>query len=151
MSWAGAGGPPRPGPSFFHMMGRGPARPFNFSEDGPRPGPAHHIFKSHGPAGPGTSIFQFSRPGLARPMTLAVRSMRHGLYTGRPMCCPVLKGARKCADLFFSYYFWYLFFVYVFLRDSVDQLLTAHEVHIPHYPHNSSPLTARSDGFRPEW
>ena len=30
-----------PGPSNFQRMGRGPARPINFSEDGPRLGPAH--------------------------------------------------------------------------------------------------------------
>ena len=107
MSWADAGGPARgwagpgrtvgPDPSIFDMMGRGRVRPINFSEDGSRPSPAHHIFKN-------------SRPGPAHHM--AARPMKHGLYMGRPdnyegrpvdlgrpMCCPVLKGACGYADV----------------------------------------------------
>ena len=53
----------RPAPSIPDMMGCGPARPINFSEDGPRPGPAHHNFKN---SRPGPSYFQKSRPGPAR-------------------------------------------------------------------------------------
>ena len=35
-------GPARPGPSFFHVVGRGLARPTSsLFFDGPRPGPAH--------------------------------------------------------------------------------------------------------------
>ena len=77
--WAAA----RPGPSNFHMMGRGgPARPIKFSEHGPRPGSAHHIFKfsRSGPARPinfqksrarpGPLHFQKSRPGSARSVTV---------------------------------------------------------------------------------
>ena len=66
---------------------------------------------------------QMDRPGPARPMTLAARPMRLGLYTGWPansvgrpvdltgrvtgrsMCCPVLKGEGICADVhIFSLY-----------------------------------------------
>ena len=70
----------RPGPSKFHSMGRGLARPIKISEDGPRPGPAHHIanfsrpgpahqfFKSLGPAGPARHNSQI---GPARPRQTA--------------------------------------------------------------------------------
>ena len=34
----------RPGPSFFHVVGRGPARPIKFLFDGPRPDPTHPFF-----------------------------------------------------------------------------------------------------------
>ena len=64
--WATA----RPGPSFFQRIGHGPARPINFSEDGPRPSPTHHVFKIFGPARLGTSRFKIlgpARPGPARP------------------------------------------------------------------------------------
>ena len=77
--WAAA----RLGPSNFHMMGRGPARPIKFSDDGPRPGlhhqishdgpqpgPAHQIFRTLGPAQPGPPNFQNSRPGPARPIQI---------------------------------------------------------------------------------
>ena len=64
--WAGPGRPARPCPPIFEMMGRDPARPVKFSEDGPRPGPAHHIFKN---SRPGPSFFQTSRPGPVRPIT----------------------------------------------------------------------------------
>ena len=62
-------GPARACPSNVHLMGRGLARPspshFNFS----RPVQARPI--------------RFSNMS-ARPMTLAARPMRHGLYTDRP-------------------------------------------------------------------
>ena len=53
ISWAAA----RPGPSKFDRMGRDPARPIRFRQDGPRPDPAHQFFN-------------FSRPGSARPVTI---------------------------------------------------------------------------------
>ena len=91
LSWADAGGPAR--------GWAGPAQLVKFSEDGPRPDPAHHIFK-------------YSRPGPARHM--AARPMRHGLYmdwpdncVGRPMCCPVRKGAcayATCTAFFFCFF-----------------------------------------------
>ena len=60
--WATA----RPGPPIFQMMGRGPARPIKFSDDGPRPGLAYqNISKLSAPPGP--SHFKKSRPGPARP------------------------------------------------------------------------------------
>ena len=88
-------------------MGRGPARSINFSEDGlwlgltltfskftTRPGPAHYCFKSLGSAWPGPSH--------------GSEAHKHGLYmgqpdncVGRPMCCPVLKGACAYADVIF--------------------------------------------------
>ena len=103
-------------------MGRGPARPIRFSEDEPRPGPAHHIFKKSRPGPARLIIFQKSGPAHH----MAARPMKHGLYMGRPdnyvgrpdnyvgrpvnltgpsmgrpMCCPVLKGACAYADVFF--------------------------------------------------
>ena len=48
-----------------HLMGRGPARPTKFREDGPRPGPAHQILRGWAAARPGPSNFQKSRPGPA--------------------------------------------------------------------------------------
>ena len=92
--WAGLGRPARPDPPIFYMMGRGPARPAKFSEDGPRPGPAHQFFRGWAAARPSPSHFQkfkarpiiFSnvsaRPGPAHHM--AARPMKHGLYIGRP-------------------------------------------------------------------
>ena len=75
----------------FCVLVPGPARPITFSEDGARPGPAHHIFNK-------------SRPGPAHHM--AKRPMKHELYmgrpdnfVGRPVCCPVLKGAGAYADV----------------------------------------------------
>ena len=53
--WADA----RPGPSDFNLVGRGPARPANFSEDGPRPGPAHKKFRGWAAARPSPSHFHF--------------------------------------------------------------------------------------------
>ena len=44
-------------------MGRGPARPINFSWDGPWPGPAHQISEDGPRLGPAHYIFDFSRPG----------------------------------------------------------------------------------------
>ena len=110
--WADA----RPGPSNFNLVGRGPARPANFSEDGPRPGPAHQSFRRWAAARASLSHFQFL---TARPVTIfrSARLMRHGLYmdrpdnyvgrpvdlTGRPMgrliCRPVLKGACEYTDV----------------------------------------------------
>ena len=79
-SWAGPGRPARHGPQTFDMMGRGPARPVKFSEDGPRPGPAHHIKKFT--ARPTIFSNVSARPGPAHHM--AARPMKHGLYMGRP-------------------------------------------------------------------
>ena len=71
------------GPGLGWAGPAGPARPINFSEDGPRPGPAHHIFKKSRP-GPARSI-TFSkvsaRPGPTHQM--AARPMKHGLYMSR--------------------------------------------------------------------
>ena len=80
---------------------------------------------------------------VGRPVYLTGRSM------GRPMCCPVLKGACACADVIFLRYV-VVGFSLVFPRlDSVGQLLSAHETHIAstHYSHISAPPTIRSDGF----
>ena len=98
----------RPGPSNFQRMGRGPARPINFSEDWPRPGPAHHTVKHLRP-GPAHHFFESLGPARPGPTHhLATRPMRPGLcigwhdnYAGRPMCCPVLKDTCAYADLFF--------------------------------------------------
>ena len=95
----------RPGPPSFHMMGRGPARPTNFSYGGPRTGPVHQFFiwwaaarpgpsnfhlMCRGPArpinlledgprlGPAHRIFIFSRPGPARPIKVSFMSTRPG-------------------------------------------------------------------------
>ena len=80
MWWAAA----RPGPSNFNLVGRGPARPINFSEDGPWPVPAYHIFKNSrpGPARPIIFSNVSARPGVAHHM--AASPMKHGLYMGRP-------------------------------------------------------------------
>ena len=50
------------GPSMFDMMGRGPARPVHFSEDGPRPDPAHQLLRRWAAAGPAHHVFNHSRP-----------------------------------------------------------------------------------------
>ena len=109
--WAGPGRPAhpiiiwwaaaRPGPSNFQRIGRGPARPIKFSEDGPPPGPAHHIFQKF-TARP--IIFSKVSARLGQAHHMATRPMKHGLYmgrpdsyVGRPMCCPVLAGA--CAEV----------------------------------------------------
>ena len=124
-------------------MGHGPAWPIFFLYDGPRPGPARQIFRDGSRPGPAHQIFEDGpRPGPAHHM--AARPMKHGLYmgrpnnyegwpvdlTGRPMCCPVLKGA--CAyvdDVVFSP----LLFFRCFSRlDSVGQLLSAQETHNQH-------------------
>ena len=94
-------------------------------------GPAHQVFKRWVAARRSASHFKTSRPahqilpGPDRPVTLAARPMRHGLYTGRPAismgrpvdlmgratgwptCCLALsiKGTRLCADVLFSSYF----------------------------------------------
>ena len=142
-AWPLCDGPrARPGPYIFHSVGRGPARPIQFSsdgprpgrpiffskKDGPRPGPAHSIFKISRPGLARPIIFQTYRPGPARPVTLAARPMSHGLCTGRPaisvgrsvdltgratgrpICCPVLKGEGLCADVFFFVFFFPRFF-----------------------------------------
>ena len=67
ISWAAV----RPGPSNFERMGRGPARPINFSEDGPWPGPAHQFFRGWAAARPGPSIFQRMGSGPAQPITFS--------------------------------------------------------------------------------
>ena len=51
MWWAAA----RPDPSIFQGMGRGPAQPIHFSEDGPWPGPRHIFPAIPDPARPGPS------------------------------------------------------------------------------------------------
>ena len=117
-------------PSISYIMGRGLARPIKFQLGGPRPGPARRIFRGWAAARPGPSNFQrmgrgpahhffkvSARPGPAHHM--AARPMRHGLYMGqpdnyvgrpvdlkgrlmgRPMCCPVLKGACAYANVIF--------------------------------------------------
>ena len=85
------------GPSIFNVMGRGPARPIKFSYDGLRPGPAHQVFRRWAAARPSPSHFPnfTARPGH---VDLA------GRVTGRPMCCPELRGQRTWADVFFSLY-----------------------------------------------
>ena len=45
-------GPARPGPSNFHRMRRGPARPISFAKFSARPDPAQRNFNILGPAGP---------------------------------------------------------------------------------------------------
>ena len=71
-------------------MGRGPARPIEFSEDGPpfgsvhqisedgpRPDPAHHIFTFSRPGPARLSIFEKSPPGPARPGQARPRQTAH--------------------------------------------------------------------------
>ena len=53
-------------PSNFQRMGRGPARPTKFSDDGPRPGPSNLQTMGRGPAQP---ITFSKRHGPARPIT----------------------------------------------------------------------------------
>ena len=113
LPWTNAGGPSRgwavpgrrarPGQPMFDLTGRGPARPIEFSEDGPRPGPghdisknsrpgpAHHFLKRLGPGRPGSSHGSEAHETRALPDT----------YVGqptdlpfRPMCCSVPK--RTC-------------------------------------------------------
>ena len=87
------------GPSIIDLVGRGPARSNNFSEDGPWPGPAHQIFRGWVAARTNSSHFQkfTARPDPARPIIfsqvsarpgpahhMAARPMRHGLYMGQP-------------------------------------------------------------------
>ena len=57
----------RPGPSFFHVVGRGPARCIQSFFHGLRPGPAINFFED-GPARPGPSTFQRPGHGSARPV-----------------------------------------------------------------------------------
>ena len=106
-------------------MGRGPAQPITFS-------------KFHGPARPIIFSEVSARPDnyVGRPVYL----------TGRPMCCPVLKGACAYADVIFLRPVVFSFF---FRLDSVGQLFSAHKTHITstHYSYNSAPPTTRSDGF----
>ena len=64
MDWANA----PPSPSIFQRMGRGPARPINFTEDGPRPGPAHQLYRGLAAARPGPSTLQRMGSGRARPI-----------------------------------------------------------------------------------
>ena len=85
------------GPTLMGRPGAWLGRADNFAEDGPRPAPAHHIFKISRP-GPAHRFSKVSaRPGPAHHMT--TKPMKHGLYMGRPMCCPVLKGACAYADV----------------------------------------------------
>ena len=123
LGWAGSGRPARPGPSIFDMMGRGPARPVKCSVDGPRLGPALQFFREWAAARPGASHFQeftawagpayhfLKRLGPARPgpshvnephETRALRGPALPMTSmGRPMYCPVLKGACAYADVIF--------------------------------------------------
>ena len=117
LGWAGPIGSAWPTNFLYDGPRPGPAR--QFSEDGPRPGPAHQ-FSEDGPRpGPAHNLFKISRPGPARPIIfpkvsarsgpahhMATRPMKHGLYmgrpdnyVGRPMCCPVVKGAGAYADV----------------------------------------------------
>ena len=77
--WAGPGFG-RPGPSIFDMMGRGPALPVKFAEDGPRPGPAHQFFRGWAAARPSPSHFQklTARPGPAHPFFKRLGPARPG-------------------------------------------------------------------------
>ena len=76
LGWAEPTGPPT-----FDMVGRGPARPVKFSDDGPRPGPAHHIFRGWVAARPAHHIFKISRPSSAPPI---IPQTSQRLYMGRP-------------------------------------------------------------------
>ena len=77
-----------------HLMGRGPARPIKFREDGPRPGPAHQIFIGWAEARPGSSIFQRMGRGPAQPITF---SISHGPARPgpdkRPVASPGIAGS----------------------------------------------------------
>ena len=113
---------PTPGPSIFEMMGQGQVRPIKFCFGEPRPGPARQNFRGWAAAQPGPSNFQRMGPGPAQTITfflihgpaltfskvsarpgpahhMTTKPMKHGLYMGRPMCCPVLKGACAYADV----------------------------------------------------
>ena len=54
------------------IMGRGPARPINFAEDGPRPDPAHRIFNFSRP-GPAHHNFKFLGPARPRALQFCAR------------------------------------------------------------------------------
>ena len=121
------------GPSFFHVVGRGPARPIKFlegglgpsifqrpgrgparpgpsifSEDGLRPGPAHRISNYIGPA---YQHFNFS--ALPGP-THDIRSEAHETRArpvdlksrpmGRPRVAHVFPRTKKCTLTFFLYF-----------------------------------------------
>ena len=133
ISWAGANGQghqlfiiyDRPWPDLptnFYVVGLDLARPKDLSSNGPRPGPPRPCFSGRTEAPPNPSYFQeFTArpgqldfivylPGLAQPMTMEVRPLRHGLHPGRPdlsvgrlvewsgsamdrpICCPLIKG-----------------------------------------------------------
>ena len=105
--------------------GTGPSRPIHVSYDGPRPGPVRHL---RGP------VRGFDGP-THEPAHVLSRTT-------------AVKGSHICAHVFFLL----LCRFFVFLLDSVGQLIPAHEVPInTHYPHNSAQPTARSDGFRPDY
>ena len=76
ISWAAA----RPGPSNFHMMGRGPARSIKLPHDGPQPGPARptNFSKLSARPGPAHHIFSFFGPARRRPITFSKISARPG-------------------------------------------------------------------------
>ena len=97
MSWAGAGGPARPDPSFFHVVGRGPAQPMASPSIFQRMGrgPAQPINFSDDRLRPGPSIFKFSWPGPDHDVHSKAHEIRAYMgrpvdLTGRPMCHPVL-------------------------------------------------------------
>ena len=54
------------GPLFFHVVGRGPARPIKFSEA--RPARPVNFFRGWAAARPGPSNSKLYRPGPARPI-----------------------------------------------------------------------------------
>ena len=138
----------------------GPARPMNVLEDGPRAGPAHQIFKNRRP-GPARLIISLKVPARPGPSHGSEAHETRDLMgrpdncvgwpvdlTGRPMGCPILKGACAYADvIFFRLVVFSLFFSGL---HSVGQLLSAHETrhqYSTHYSHNPSSPTSRSDGF----
>ena len=97
ISWAAA----RPGSSNFESMGRGPARPINFShdaprpsrpinfsDDGPRPGPANRVSTRWATSRPGQSNFQNSRPSRARPINFS------SLWAGQARPVTIFRSAR---------------------------------------------------------
>ena len=102
-------GPGRPVKTHGPPHGHGGAAHIEPTSHGPRPGPAHHIFNFsrpgparpinfsifHGPARPGPSIFQKSRPGPARPITFSEVLARPGPARHNFQIGPVRPGPDK--------------------------------------------------------
>ena len=88
-------------------MGRGPARPIKFREDGPRTGPAHQNLNSLGPARPSPSHFQKSPPGPARH-NFQIGPARPG-PDKRPITIPDVVRILQVN-------LWYLYTPYIFVR-----------------------------------